>query len=135
MSGPHPWANIGAAVAEARRALAAARITGISTPGDEAAPDLWDVVDVSRAEDFAVSLLGVVHQARPGTSPILLMTLRTWLENHGSWDGTASALGVHRNTVRNRIALVQQLIGRDLNDADVRMQLWFALRWRNQAQL
>jgi PucR family transcriptional regulator, purine catabolism regulatory protein len=130
MSGPQPWANIGEAVAEARRALAAARITGISTPGDEAAPDLWDVVDVSRAEHFAVSLLGAVHQARPGTSPILLMTLRTWLENHGSWDGAASALGVHRNTVRNRIALVQQLIGRDLNDADVRMQLWFALRWR-----
>jgi Purine catabolism regulatory protein-like family/PucR C-terminal helix-turn-helix domain/GGDEF-like domain len=132
MSDPRPWADIGAAVAEARSALAAARITGISTPGEKVAPALWDVVDASRGEHFSASLLGPVHQARPNTAPILLMTLRTWLENHGSWDGTASALGVHRNTVRNRIALVQQLLGRDLNDADVRMQLWFALRWHNR---
>jgi hypothetical protein len=134
MSGPQPWANLGAAVAEARRALAAARITGMSAFGDAAALQLWDVVDDSRAGHFAASLLEAVHQGRPGTSPVLLMTLRTWLENHGSWDGTAAALGVHRNTVRNRIALVQQLIGRDLDDADVRMQLWFALRWRGREQ-
>ncbi|MFE3123923.1 helix-turn-helix domain-containing protein, partial [Streptomyces hydrogenans] len=55
-------------------------------------------------------------------------TLRTWLSLHGSWDRTAAALGVHRNTVRQRIARCALLLDRDLDDADVRMELWFALR-------
>jgi DNA-binding PucR family transcriptional regulator len=38
------------------------------------------------------------------------------------------ALSVHRNTVRQRIARCAQLLGTDLDDPDVRMELWFALR-------
>ncbi|WP_240554316.1 helix-turn-helix domain-containing protein, partial [Streptomyces niveiscabiei] len=36
--------------------------------------------------------------------PALTETLRTWLSLHGSWDRTAVPLGLHRNTVRQRIA-------------------------------
>jgi DNA-binding PucR family transcriptional regulator len=61
-------------------------------------------------------------------SPALAETLRTWLSLHGSWDRTAVALGVHRNTVRQRIARCAVLLGADLDDPDVRMELWFALR-------
>ncbi|MFB7269773.1 PucR family transcriptional regulator [Streptomyces sp. NPDC056244] len=61
-------------------------------------------------------------------SPALTETLRTWLSLHGSWDRTAVALAVHRNTVRQRIARCEALLGSDLDDADVRMELWFALR-------
>ncbi|MEV7196386.1 PucR family transcriptional regulator [Streptomyces sp. NPDC093510] len=57
----------------------------------------------------------------------LTATLRTWLSLHGSWDRTATALSVHRNTVRQRIARCESLLGTDLNDPDVRMELWFAL--------
>ena len=38
------------------------------------------------------------------------------------------ALAVHRNTVRQRIARCAALLEADLDDADVRMELWFALR-------
>ncbi|MET7618097.1 PucR family transcriptional regulator [Streptomyces sp. NPDC005408] len=62
-------------------------------------------------------------------SPALLDTLRTWLSLHGSWDRTAAAMEVHRNTVRQRIARCAALLDEDLDDADVRMELWFALRW------
>ncbi|MFD5429464.1 PucR family transcriptional regulator [Streptomyces sp. NPDC127084] len=62
-------------------------------------------------------------------SPALTETLRVWLSLHGSWDRTAVALGVHRNTVRQRIARCGSLLGVDVDDADVRMELWFALRW------
>ncbi|WP_093800752.1 PucR family transcriptional regulator [Streptomyces sp. Wb2n-11] len=62
-------------------------------------------------------------------SPALTETLRTWLSLHGSWDRTAVALDVHRNTVRQRIARCAALLEADLDDADVRMDLWFALRW------
>nr|WSZ96080.1 PucR family transcriptional regulator [Streptomyces sp. NBC_00857] len=65
----------------------------------------------------------------PGASPALVETLRAWLSLHGSWDRTAVALTVHRNTVRQRIARCATLLEADLDDADVRMELWFALRW------
>ncbi|MER5770003.1 PucR family transcriptional regulator [Streptomyces sp. NPDC001985] len=61
-------------------------------------------------------------------SPALVETLRGWLSLHGSWDRTAAALGVHRNTVRQRVARCAALLAEDLDDADVRMELWFALR-------
>ncbi len=61
-------------------------------------------------------------------SPPLLDTLHNWLSLHGSWDRTANALGIHRNTVRQRIARIGTLLDADLDDADVRMELWFALR-------
>ncbi|MEV7424188.1 PucR family transcriptional regulator [Streptomyces sp. NPDC091212] len=64
----------------------------------------------------------------PGGSPALVETLRTWLSLHGGWDRTAHALSVHRNTVRQRIARCATLLDADLDDADVRMELWFALR-------
>jgi DNA-binding PucR family transcriptional regulator len=38
------------------------------------------------------------------------------------------ALSVHRNTVRQRIARCSALLAVDLDDPDVRMELWFALR-------
>ncbi|WP_344520421.1 helix-turn-helix domain-containing protein, partial [Streptomyces rectiviolaceus] len=63
-----------------------------------------------------------------GGSEALTETLRTWLSLHGSWDRTATALGVHRNTVRQRITRCAALLGSDLDDPDVRMELWFALR-------
>ncbi|WP_282690489.1 helix-turn-helix domain-containing protein, partial [Streptomyces sp. CC216C] len=55
-------------------------------------------------------------------------TLRCWLALHGNWDRTAVALGVHRNTVRQRIGRCGELLDADLDDMDVRAELWFALR-------
>lgn len=62
-------------------------------------------------------------------SPALVETLRAWLALHGSWDRSAVALEVHRNTVRQRIARTAALLDADLDDPDTRMDLWFALRW------
>ncbi|MEU0373084.1 PucR family transcriptional regulator [Streptomyces sp. NPDC006283] len=61
-------------------------------------------------------------------SPALTETLRTWLSLHGSWDRTAAAMEIHRNTVRQRIGRCATLLDADLDDPDVRMELWFALR-------
>jgi hypothetical protein len=60
--------------------------------------------------------------------PELRETLRLWLSLHGGWEPTATAAGLHRNTVRQRIARCAALLGEDLDDPDVRMELWFALR-------
>ncbi|MGP9020726.1 PucR family transcriptional regulator ligand-binding domain-containing protein [Streptomyces sp. BR1] len=79
------------------------------------------LVDPEEAAAYARQLLA------PLTEP-LLTTLRCWLSLHGSWDRTAVALGVHRNTVRQRLARCAALLDADLDDMDVRTELWLALR-------
>ncbi|WP_392967313.1 helix-turn-helix domain-containing protein [Streptomyces sp. LN245] len=117
---PHGWA---AADTQAARALARARATRAALVRHGDRPALADLVTPADAEDHAGALLAPVA----GT-PALTETLRTWLSLHGSWDRTAVALSVHRNTVRQRIARCAALLDTDLDDPDVRMELWFALR-------
>ncbi|MET1018772.1 MAG: helix-turn-helix domain-containing protein, partial [Microterricola sp.] len=65
------------------------------------------------------------HDAANGTE--LRRTLQLWLTHDGRFDPAADELGVHRHTVRNRIALIEQLLGRDLRSFAVRADLWVAL--------
>ncbi|MER6357307.1 helix-turn-helix domain-containing protein, partial [Streptomyces sp. NPDC001634] len=88
---------------------------------------LADLVPPAEAEVHARTLLAPL-----GANPALTETLRTWLSLHGSWDRTAVALTVHRNTVRQRIARCAALLDADLDDPDVRMELWFALKRTEQ---
>lgn len=107
---------------QAARALSRARAT--RTPLHRHGthrPALTDLLSPGEAEAHARALLAPL-------TPPLAETLRTWLSLHGSWDRTAVALAVHRNTVRQRIARCAALLGTDLDDPDVRMELWFALR-------
>ncbi|MER7172605.1 helix-turn-helix domain-containing protein, partial [Streptomyces mesophilus] len=87
---------------------------------------LKELVPPAEAEAHARTLLAPLRQAPNGEA--LTETLRTWLSLHGSWDRTATAQGVHRNTVRQRVARCAALLDTDLDDPDVRMELWFALR-------
>lgn len=57
----------------------------------------------------------------------LVATLRAWLENDCSHEASARALGVHRHTVRTRLALAERLLGRDLGAFSTRAELWAAL--------
>ncbi|CAM5640695.1 MULTISPECIES: helix-turn-helix domain-containing protein [Streptomyces] len=111
-----------AADTQAARALSRARAT--RTPLHRHGthrPALTDLLSPGEAEAHARALLAPL-------TPPLAETLRTWLSLHGSWDRTAVALAVHRNTVRQRVARCAALLGTDLDDPDVRMELWFALR-------
>ncbi|MFD7699508.1 helix-turn-helix domain-containing protein [Streptomyces caelestis] len=107
----------------AARALARARATRVPLLRHGDRPALADLVPPHDADAHARSLLAPMADA-----PALMDTLRTWLSLHGSWDRTAVALSVHRNTVRQRIARCAALLEADLDDPDVRMELWFALR-------
>ncbi|MEV5144023.1 PucR family transcriptional regulator ligand-binding domain-containing protein [Streptomyces sp. NPDC052727] len=119
-AGPREWP---AADAQAARALARARATRSSLVRHAARPALADLVPRADAETHARTLLAPL-----AGQPALADTLRTWLSLHGSWDRTAVALDVHRNTVRQRIARCAALLAADLDHPDVRMELWFALR-------
>lgn len=116
-----PETGITSAVAEASALLARALATG--SPAFPAS-DLSSLVDPVAARAFARrELAGLLGR------PELIETLRAWLGQHGSWDRTATTLGVHRNSVRHRISHAEQLLGRDLGSADARASLWLALTW------
>lgn len=87
-----------------------------------------DVVSLVAPEDGRA--LSSARLAPLDGHPELEETLRMWLSLNGSWDRTAVALEVHRNTVRQRVARIGRLLGQDLSEQDVRMELWFALKWR-----
>jgi DNA-binding PucR family transcriptional regulator len=54
----------------------------------------------------------VAWDARRGTD--LVGTLRAFLDADGRWDLTAAHLGVHVNTVRNRLGRIEELTGTDV---------------------
>jgi len=65
------------------------------------------------------------HDETQGTA--LIETVRTWLSHDARIDEAARALGIHRHTVRARIAQAQQLLGVDLSSFPARAELWAAL--------
>lgn len=52
--------------------------------------------------------------------------------HHGSLLQVAEDLGVHRNTVRNRLDRIEALLGRSLADPQVRVDAWVALQARRR---
>ncbi|MGG7101374.1 PucR family transcriptional regulator [Rhodococcus sp. 24CO] len=57
----------------------------------------------------------------------LLASLRAFLEANGHWEAAAIAMGVHRHTLRSRIAKVETLIDCNLDVARVRAELLLAI--------
>ena len=64
-----------------------------------------------------------------------LSVLRAWLSENGNWDATAKALGLHRNSVRRQVNAVAELLDTDLNEAQVRAELWIALQYVDELPL
>lgn len=58
---------------------------------------------------------------------LYLKVLRGWLDANGSWDQASKNIDVHRNSVRRHIAAIAEILGEDLNQAQVRNELYFAL--------
>ncbi|KUO20186.1 hypothetical protein AQJ91_15480 [Streptomyces dysideae] len=109
------------------RALTRARATRAPLVRHGNRTPLAQLLPHDEAEAHARTLL-----ARIAAPPALTETLRIWISLHGSWDRAAVAPAVHRNTVRQRIARCAALLGTDLDDPDVCMELWFALRHGGQ---
>jgi sugar diacid utilization regulator len=84
---------------------------------------------------FARNLLRTVvaHEQRRGGD--LLVTLRTWLATGCSTAAAAEVLVVHPNTVSYRLGRIEQLVGRSLRDAEVRLELQLALTVREIVRL
>ncbi|MET0859476.1 MAG: PucR family transcriptional regulator ligand-binding domain-containing protein [Microbacterium sp.] len=58
----------------------------------------------------------------------LLETVRVWLDHDCSHEASARALGVHRHTIRARIAAAERALEVDLGSFAARADVWAALR-------
>lgn len=58
----------------------------------------------------------------------LVETLDAFLQNQRSWQQTAQAMHIHRQTVMYRIRKVEALTSRDLADTNSLSELWLAVR-------
>ncbi|MBW0272384.1 PucR family transcriptional regulator [Nocardia sp. MH4] len=88
---------------------------------------LLGLLDARVLERFTDQVLGALraHDARAHTE--LEHTLRVFLANDGQWGVTATALHVHVNTLRNRMARITELTGRDVHRLADTVDLFLAL--------
>ncbi|OOL28993.1 CdaR family transcriptional regulator, partial [Rhodococcus rhodochrous] len=70
------------------------------------------------------------YDAKHGSSGRLVETLAAYLEHNGQAESTAAALGIHRHTLRNRLARITELTGRDLDSIHTRVEWWLAVKAR-----
>jgi DNA-binding PucR family transcriptional regulator len=57
----------------------------------------------------------------------LLESVRVWLTHNGQFESAAGELGVHRHTLRARIAQAEALLGYSLAPFQSRAELWAAI--------
>jgi PucR family transcriptional regulator, purine catabolism regulatory protein len=110
-----------AAEIAAQRNVPCLAFTEVATAG------LLRLVPKRQATAFSRSLLGPLISHDEHNRGDLAGSLREWLRHHGQWDPAAARLGVHRHTLRNRMAKAARLLDADLDDPGVRAELWLAL--------
>jgi purine catabolism regulator len=103
--------------------------SGQSLRADEVSWSVTGLLGREAGTLLAERLLHPVLALEPDRRDPLLAVLRGWLGENGSWDGSAKLLGLHRNSVRRQIGVIADLLGMDLNQAQVRAELWIALQY------
>lgn len=126
VSDPAGYDGLAGAVEQAR--IARDRGTGALTLFGEVAGSGVLSALTGEAQVLATAELAplTAHDEQEKTD--LVATLRAWLDNDCSHEATARALGVHRHTVRTRLALAERVLARDLRSFATRAELWAALR-------
>ncbi|MEU3853055.1 PucR family transcriptional regulator [Streptomyces sp. NPDC029554] len=119
-----------AAYKQAEQALSVARRRGRVLVEHEqmAAGSVLPLLADDAVRAFADGVLRPLYEHDATGRGDLVASLRAWLSRHGQWDAAAADLGVHRHTLRYRMRRVEEILGRSLDDPDVRMELWLALK-------
>ncbi|NGO70784.1 PucR family transcriptional regulator [Streptomyces sp. SB3404] len=130
VSAPAGLAAVSIAFKQADQALSVARRRGVPVVEHEdvAAGSVLPLLADDAVRAFADGLLRALREHDAHGRGDLVASLRAWLSRHGQWDAAAAELGVHRHTLRYRMRRVEEILGRSLDDPDVRMELWLALK-------
>ncbi|GAA1922769.1 PucR family transcriptional regulator [Streptantibioticus ferralitis] len=130
LSAAAPADEVPAAGSQAERALAVAhrRSRALVEHDEVGAGSILPLLGDDAVKAFAEGLLRPLRDHDATSRGDLVKSLRAWLSRHGQWDAAAADLGVHRHTLRYRMRRVEEILGRSLDDPDVRMELWLALK-------
>ncbi|MFJ9111805.1 PucR family transcriptional regulator [Streptomyces sp. NPDC102283] len=130
LSAPSGPIAVSAAYKQAEQALSVARRRGRALVEHEelAAGSVLPLLADDAVRAFADGMLRALYEHDAKGRGDLVASLRAWLSRHGQWDAAAADLGVHRHTLRYRMRRVEEILGRSLDDPDVRMELWLALK-------
>ncbi|MFJ1597155.1 PucR family transcriptional regulator [Streptomyces sp. NPDC088261] len=130
LSAPTGPIAVGGAYKQAEAALSVARRRGrVLVEHEElAAGSILPLLADDAVRAFADGLLRALYEHDAKGRGDLVASLRAWLSRHGQWDAAAADLGVHRHTLRYRMRRVEEILGRSLDDPDVRMELWLSLK-------
>ncbi|MEY2580847.1 MAG: hypothetical protein QOE09_696 [Ilumatobacteraceae bacterium] len=122
-----------------REAQLALRLQAISAGPDQATAFddlgvyrlLAGVEDLATIDSFVRLWLGDLLDYDAGKEASeMVTTLGTYLENGGNYDATASALSVHRSTLKYRLQRIREISSHDLASADTQFNLQLAIRAR-----
>lgn len=122
VSDPVKLEDLPTAVDQARGLVGALTGPGIVTPHD----GLLSYVDTPAVRGYVRALLAPLKE-----SPVLVETLRTFLECDGGWAEASARLGIHRHTLKYRMRRIEEILGRRVADTGARAELWLALQLDN----
>jgi sugar diacid utilization regulator len=86
------------------------------------------VTDPAGIEAFMNDQLGALLEYDTRHHSGLLITLAQYFDSGGNIDRAAAELSVHRSTLKYRLKRIRELLGRDLNDGQTRLNLHLATR-------
>jgi sugar diacid utilization regulator len=92
--------------------------------------------DNEEIQRYVTDWLGLLIDYDQGKGSELITTLTRYLQHGGSYDQTATALSVHRSTLKYRLQRIREISGHDLGDPEVNFNLQLATRaWQTLTAL
>lgn len=131
LSSPHSPSELRRALQESLWALGTAKGTGERLVTYTEGRAWLGLGSIEEGQAFVDRILGPLLDHERGREPDLLKTLITYLECQRSWQKTADALFVHRQTIIYRMRKVAELTSLDLSETSAIAQVWFALQILN----
>jgi len=89
---------------------------------------LSSVTDPAGIEEFMNEQLGPLIEYDRQHNSSLLLTLARYFDSGGNYDEAAAMLSVHRNTLKYRVKRIGELLGRDPQDGEARLDLHLAIK-------
>ena len=92
---------------------------------------LFHLEGQSELDEFYTEILGPILQADTRGDGTLIETLEIFFRCNGNLSETARSMHLHRNSLLYRLGRVEELLGRSLEDAELRLSLQIALKIRH----
>jgi purine catabolism regulator len=128
ISGAEAYDAFSRAHAQALAALRPLSAPGASRFTDAVGSRILSALATDEARLVAESRLAPIRAHDASSGADLERSLRTWLEHDTRIEAAASVLGVHRHTLRTRIAQAGSLLGIDLSTFPARAEVWALLQ-------